>query len=236
VAEALDPAFFHTARHRAPFVALKLAVSLDGRIAARPGERTPVSGREAEREVHRLRSGFDAILVGAGTWRADDPQLTVRHAPPGRTPPRRMVLDPKAELPGTAALLREASTIPVHVFTRRDAREAEMERLEDVGAHVHPVPADRDGRLDLDTLLTVSWELGIRSVLCEGGARLGASLLRGGIARRLYLFLAPRALGPSGVPGFPEGSETLPWDAFSPAFPPELHGRDTLLVLDREDV
>jgi diaminohydroxyphosphoribosylaminopyrimidine deaminase/5-amino-6-(5-phosphoribosylamino)uracil reductase len=234
-AEVENPAFFYTARHDTPFVALKLALSLDGRIASAPGARTRITGPEADREVHRLRSGFDALLVGSETWRVDDPQLTVRLAPQGRVPPRRVVLDAQAELPGNAALLRDAQSVPVHIFTRGDAREADMERLEAAGAHVHPVAPDADGRLDLHAVLKVLRELGIRSILCEGGARLGSSLLRAGHVRRVYLFAAPLALGEGGVPAFSADAETLPWDAFVPAFPPQLHGRDTLLVLDRED-
>ena len=75
----VDPAFFYTTRYQRPYLALKLAVSLDGRIAARAGERTPLTGDDANREVHRLRSGFDAVLVGGETARVDDPLLTVRY-------------------------------------------------------------------------------------------------------------------------------------------------------------
>jgi len=229
-----NPAFFHAARHQTPFVALKLAQTLDGRIAAAPGKATRITGPEADVEVHRLRTGFDAIMVGAGTARVDDPLLTVRLAPPGRVPPRRIVLDPDATLSDDAALLRDASTTPVHVFTRADVREGELERLERAGAHVHPVDGT-GGRLDLDAVLRVGADLGIRSVLCEGGARLAGSLVAAGLARRLYLFIAPVTLGPSGVPAFPGDPGTLGWGAFRPAFPPRLFGRDTLLVLDRED-
>lgn len=230
---AENPAFFHTARHASPFVAVKLAQTLDGSIAAGPGRRTRITGPEADALSHRLRTGFDALFVGAGTLRSDDPRLTVRLAPPGRTPPARMVLDPRAELPSDAALLHDARTVPLHVFTRRDAREGELERLEAAGARVHPVAYDRLG-LSLAAVLSVAWGLGIRSVLCEGGARLASTLLADGSARRLYLWIAPFAFVTPGVPAFRDlGPEV--WRTLSPAFPPELHGRDTLLVLDRED-
>lgn len=231
-AAAENPAFFHAASHGSPWVAVKLAQSLDGAIAQGPGRRTRITGAEAEREVHALRTGFDALLVGAGTVRTDDPRLTVRLAAPGRTPPARMVLDPRAEMPSEAAVLRDARSIPVHVFTRRDAREGELERLEASGAHVHPVAFDRGG-LSLDELLSIAWGLGFRSILCEGGARLAATLLREARARRLYLWIAPFTLGPGGVAAFP-GVEREVWDRFRPAFPPQLHGGDTLLVLDWE--
>lgn len=231
---AENRAFFHTARHGDPYLALKLAMTLDARIAAEPGSSTRITGPLAEASVHRLRAGFDAILVGAGTARADDPRLTVRHGPAPRVPPRRMVLDPDAGLSSDAALLEEADAVPVHVFTRRDASEWEMERLEEAGAHVHPVD-EGSGGLDLDAVLSVTWEMGIRSVLCEGGAGLAASLLHQRRVHRLYLYVAPRTLGARGVPAFPDDADTLAWDDFAPAFPPELLGPDLLHVLDREE-
>lgn len=234
IARAENPSFFHWARRGSPFLALKLALSLDGRIAAGPGVRTRITGADADRDVHRLRSGFDALMVGAGTARADDPRLTVRLVPPGRIPPRRIVLDPSASLSPGAALFGDAAQAPVHVFTRRDAREDEMERLECAGAHVHPVEA-AGGHLDLDAVVEVCREVGIRSILCEGGARLAGSLLREDRVGRVYLYLAPRTLGERGVPAFGERAEELRWDGYAPALPPETLGRDTRVVLDREE-
>lgn len=227
-----NPAFFHTTRTGAPFVALKLAMTLDARIAGPDGARTRITGADAEREVHRLRSGFDAIMVGEGTVRADDPRLTVRLAPEGRAAPRRLVLLPGAELPPDAAILESADAAPVHAFVREDVREASIEVLEALGTHVHPVRVERDG-LDLGAVLTVAWELGIRSVLCEGGARVAATLLRRRIVQRLYLFVAPHTLGRDALPAFPPDAGDLDWSDMEPAFAPESHGRDTLIVLDR---
>ncbi|NJD21006.1 MAG: bifunctional diaminohydroxyphosphoribosylaminopyrimidine deaminase/5-amino-6-(5-phosphoribosylamino)uracil reductase RibD, partial [Gemmatimonadetes bacterium] len=232
-AHSENPAFFHAARHATPWVAVKLAQTLDGFIAEAPGRRTRITGPEADARSHLLRSGFDALLVGAGTLRTDAPHLTVRHAPQGRVPPARMVLDPRAEMPSRAALLQDAGRVPLHVFTRRDAREADLERLEAAGARVHPVDFDRRG-LSLEAVLAYAGELGLRTVLCEGGARLASALLRDGTARRLYLWIAPLTLAAPGVPAF-TGVGPEVWSSFRPAFAPELHGRDTLLVLDREE-
>lgn len=231
---AENPMFFHAAVHATPFVALKLAMSLDARIAARPGERTRLTGPEAELEVHRLRGGYDAVLVGAGTARVDDPRLTPRLAPEGRTMPRRIILDSEASVPSDAAVFDDREEAPVHVFVREEAPESAIERLEGVGAHVHPVRRGAGG-LSLDDVLEVSWDIGVRSILCEGGSRLAAQLLRERRVHRLYLFVAPVTLGAEGVPAFPDDAETLDWSAFEPALPPELHGRDTLLVLDRQE-
>jgi diaminohydroxyphosphoribosylaminopyrimidine deaminase / 5-amino-6-(5-phosphoribosylamino)uracil reductase len=232
-ARAENPAFFHAASSSSPFVALKLAMSLDGRIADRAGERTRVTGPEAEREVHRLRTGFDAIMVGAGTVRADDPRLTARLVAPGREPPRRIILDSEAMLPTDAALFQDRDA-PIHVFVRDEAPESAIERLEEGGAHVHPVGRTEAG-LSLDEVLAVSWDIGVRSILCEGGSRLAAALLREGRVHRLYLFVAPKTLGARGVPAFAPDAHTLDWAAFEPAIAPELYGRDVLLVLDRQE-
>lgn len=231
---AENPAFFHRAKHASPFVALKLAMSLDARIAASPAQRTRVTGPEAEREVHRLRTGFDAILVGAGTVRADNPRLTVRMVPPGREAPRRIVLDPDATLPSGAALFAAREDAPVHVFVREDAAEAQIERLEEAGAHVHPVGRSQRG-LDLDDVLSACGDLGVRSILCEGGARLADSLLRERRIQRLYMFVSPATYGSEGVAAFPSDAGVLRWDDFDPAGPPQQHGRDTLIVLDRQE-
>lgn len=233
-ARAENPAFFHTARHDSPFVALKLAMSFDARIAARPGERTQVTGVEAEREVHRLRTGFDAIMVGAGTVRADDPRLTPRRVPGGRRMPRRIVLDPSASISTDAAVFEDRECAPLHVFVHEEASETAIERLEDAGAHVHPVRS-AEGGLSLDDVFHVSWDLGVRSVLCEGGARLADRLLREERVHRLYLWVAPTTFGSRGVDAFPGDGDRLAWDAFEPALAPTLHGRDVLIVLDRQE-
>ncbi len=231
---AENPAFFYMARHASPFVALKIAMTLDAKIAARPGERTRVTGPEAEREAHRLRTGFDAVMVGAGTVRADNPRLTVRLVPPGREAPRRIVLDPDATTPSAAAVFRDRADVPIHLFVREDVAEGQIERLEDAGAHVHPVAASERG-LDLDAVLAVCWDVGVRSILCEGGARLADTLLRERRLHRLYAFVAPTTYGQEGVAAFPADVGALRWDDFSPARAAEQHGRDTLIILDRQD-
>ncbi|MEX2467199.1 MAG: bifunctional diaminohydroxyphosphoribosylaminopyrimidine deaminase/5-amino-6-(5-phosphoribosylamino)uracil reductase RibD [Gemmatimonadota bacterium] len=232
-AQRENPAFFHNARHGTPFVTLKLAMSLDARIAAAPGRRTRITGPEADREVHRLRAGFDAVMVGAGTVRADDPRLTVRLVARGERPSRRVVLDPNASTPSEAALFRESDDlIPVHLFTREDADEAEIERLEARGAHVHPVRSDPEGRLELTHVAEVLWEIGVRSIFCEGGRRLANRLLVEERVHRLLLFVAPTTLGAGGLPAFGDDADGLDWSRFEP-LPPAGYGRDALLTFDR---
>lgn len=177
-------------------------------------------------------------MVGAGTARIDDPRLTVRLAPEGRVAPRRLVLDPAGSLSPTAALFQDAAEVPLDVFTGPGAPEDHLKELGKAGAHVHPVARNeaRAGELDLGAVLDACREMGVASILCEGGARLAASLLRERRVDRLYLFVAPSTLGASGVRAFPPDADAFDWRDFLPVLPPVRYGRDTLIVLDREEV
>ena len=228
-----NPAFHHWHRSGTPHVAVKLALSLDGGIAARQGVRTPLTGADARAAVHRLRSGFDAVMVGSVTARVDDPLLTIRDVPLRRPAPIRVVLDSRASIPSDAALFRDVGEVPVWVFCREDADEAEIERLEAAGAHVHPVPPDTAGHgVALESVLAKCGATGVRSILCEGGGVLAARLIGAGVARRLYALLAPAVLGPDAVPGLPGLPGGFRWRL---AADPERAGNDVLLTLDRED-
>lgn len=227
-----NAAFFHIAERGTAYVALKLAASLDAKLAAAPGERTQVTGPEAVAEAQTLRAGFDAIMVGIETALVDDPLLSARGAVLPRRPPTRIVLDSRLRLPPGARTLREGEG-PVLVFCRDDATPEAAAALQEAGATVLPVRASPHG-VDLDAVLSTCWDRGIRSVLCEGGGRLASSLLRGGYARRLYLFVAPRIFGAGAVPAFP--GEWTPdaargWQAVEA----RALGSDALIVFDRED-
>lgn len=229
-----NPAFHHNARHGTPFVALKLAVSLDGCIARRVGERTAVTGAQAQREVHRLRAGFDAVLVGAETARVDDPLLTVREDVPSRVAPVRVVLDRRGGVRPGARLLEQTGTAPTWIFVGEDLGEAEIEALEEAGAVVHPVPVADDGvGVALDAVLGRLWDAGVRSVLCEGGGRLATSFVRERLAPRLYLFVAPTVFGEGGVPAFTGWAPAGAGEGWRLADEPARFGDDTLLVFDR---
>lgn len=228
-----NPMFFHEHATDRPFVAVKLAVSLDGLISAVPGQRTAVTGAAALRASHELRAGFDAVMVGSVTARVDDPRLTVRAGSViPRVPPARMVLDSEASLAETNALFREREG-RVMMFVRENAQQAELERLERAGAEVHPVPMAQGG-LDLGVVLDASSETGIRSILCEGGGRLASSFLAEGLACRLYLFQSPYVLGPTGVPAFPGPFPEGSWGRWLPVFDPERLGDDVITVYERE--
>lgn len=229
----VDPAFFYASLNQRPYLALKLAASTDGCISAKIGVRTALTGDEANREVHRLRSGFDALMVGGETARVDDPLLTVRHGLEPRIPPTRIVLDPAASLPRESSLLRTVAEAPVLVFATDAAVAGRVAELRDSGARVEIVRR-AEGGADLNEVLERCWGLGIRSIFCEGGARLAAALTREGLARRLYLFRAPVTLGSQGVPAFAGGDSTPESVGWSSRGEPLRFGPDVLHTYDLE--
>ena len=229
-----NPAFFFNQEHAATYVALKLAQTLDGRIAEAPGRRTAITGPEAGLETHRLRAGYDGIMVGSETALVDDPLLTVRGDVPFRKQPTRIILDSQARVvPGTR-LFQDLPEAPLVIFSGEDAPGESVSRLERAGATVHRVPRGPSG-LSLQAVLGVCWDTGIRSILCEGGGRVASELIQGGFARRLYLFVAPFVLGESGVPAFSRTGPRESWDTWEPAGAPEFFGKDFLLTFDRTD-
>lgn len=199
---AQNAIFFHQLTHDRPFIALKLAMSLDARIAAAPGQRTKITSDEADQEVHRLRSGFDAIMIGNNTARVDDPLLTVRHARPSVRPPVRIVLDSNATTSSASALVRSVSEAPLWVVCGAAAPRNRREELEKAGAQVVVIDAADETRLPIQDVLRELRARGIHSVLCEGGNAVAATLVEEGLVDRLYAFIAPIILGAGGVPAF----------------------------------
>lgn len=231
---AENPVFHHHAGGaERPYVALKLAMSLDGAVSAGPGVTTRITGPDSEADVHRLRAGFDAVMVGAGTARTDDPLLTVRHSDPGRTATHRIVLLPDGRLPPDARLYERVDASPLHLVCADDVDAAAAGAAQDRGATIHRVPRDSSG-LSLTAVFEVCRGLGWRSVLCEGGAALAQSLVRTHLVDRLVLYLAPTVLGSEALPAFDvETASRL--EAFAPVLPPATFGRDTRIILDRRE-
>lgn len=212
-----------------PFVALKLAVSLDGRIAEAPGVRTAVTGERARAEVHRLRAGFDAVLVGSGTVTTDDPQLTVREVPPPRVPPVRIVVDSGLLLSPESRLAASVDEGPVWVVGVDAADRRRAEVLESAGLRVLRVASHR-GQVDLAAGLSALKQAGVGTVLVEGGARLASSLIRAGLVHRLYLLIAPVFFGERGLPAFAGLPRSAP-EEWKISERRNL-GADTLIVLE----
>lgn len=221
------PFLFAREQNQRPFVALKLATSIDGRIADAAGSSQWVSGEPAREYVHWLRAGFDAIAVGGTTALKDNPQLTVRGPVTPRRPPVRVVFDRRAMLNPSAQLVSGARDVPTWIMSSLEAPVSSVTALERNGVRVFRPDSLAAG-------LRMLRDAGIQSVLCEGGGALGARLLTDGLIDRLYWVQAPVWLGEGAVPAFP-GVPPQPVAA-APRWTPverRVLGSDTLLVLDR---
>jgi GTP cyclohydrolase II len=175
-----------------PRVLIHYAQTLDGRIATRTGSSRWISGEESLRFAHELRAGHDAVLVGIGTALADDPRLTVRLAE--GPDPLKVVLDSTLRLPSDAAMLRETPDRTV-LLTTAAAPEHDVRRAQACGARVVVAASDGAGRVDLGDGLRRLAEIGVRSVLVEGGAQVITSLLRQHLVDYLAVCVAPIILG-----------------------------------------
>ena len=193
-----NPAFFHKFEFDRPYVALKLAISVDGMIASRPGSRTAITGPDAGADVHRLRAGFDGILAGSETAVVDDPLLTVRGDVLPRVAPTRIILDGRGRLTSGAALFKDIAACPVLVITTAAASADALDAVRIAGAKVRVVE-QREGHVDVARALDALRDEGLMTLLCEGGGRLAAALLKADLISRFYLYQAPRSLGAAGV-------------------------------------
>ena len=175
-----------------PFVTWKAAVTLDGRIATRTGDSRWVTGGRARDLGHALRDTHDAILVGAGTVRVDDPLLTTRR--PGGRDPVRVVLDGRLTIPPRARLLHSGSPAPTLVVCGRGAPASRARALVAAGAEVLRLPG-RGGRVDPRALLAALLERDLLSVLIEGGGETAATFLEAGLVDKVVAFVAPKLVG-----------------------------------------
>lgn len=182
-----------------PYVTLKLALSLDGRIASRTGASKWVTGPEARARVHLLRAQQDAVIIGIGTALADDPRLTVRDAP-GNSP-LRVIFDSRLRLPLSSRLAQTAREVPTWVLCTTDASSSAEQQLVDRGVEVLRAPPSAEGRIEPAAGLRLLASRGVVRAMVEGGAELAGSYLAGGVVDELHAFIAPILLGPRGRPG-----------------------------------
>ena len=232
--ECVDPAFFYNAKHHRTYLALKLAVSADGMITNNRRERTFLTGDESNTEVHRLRSGFQGIVVGSNTARVDDPLLIVRKSPvEPRVPPTRIVISTDGALSTQSNLFDSVNEAPVLVIVSEKATAESVNRLRSTGARVEMIGC-RGDRVDLGEALKLMWEKGLKSVMCEGGAELTQSLCMLDLVQTLYLFRTGHLLGPGAVPAFTE--MVAPWNSkcWLVRENQAMFGKDVLTIYDRE--
>jgi len=198
-AEADLAGFLRVMTEARPDFTLKLATSLDGRIATATGESRWITGGAARRRVHLMRAQHDAVMVGSGTVAADDPMLDVRDLGLGHQPVR-IVCDTHLSSNPAGRLGRSARDIPVWMC-HAGADPDRILAWQNTGARLLDIPAAPDGRLALAALAQVLAEQGLTRVMVEGGGTLGAAFLEAGLVDHLIGFTAPLTLGAEGIPG-----------------------------------
>lgn len=190
-AERLNEVFAKYITTGRPFVTLKGAMTLDGRIATASGESRWITGEAARKEVHRLRAEVDAVLVGVGTVLADDPVLTARL--PGGKNPLRIVIDPSLKTPLQSRLIRSAAETPLLLLTTSAAPARKVEQLKEKGAQIEIMP-HRKGEISFDLLLEKLGKGGVTHLLIEGGGGVNGGALRAGAVDRVIFYIAPKLL------------------------------------------
>ena len=200
-AERLNRGFFSVMRRGRPFVTIKAALSLDGKVAAARGSRTAITGGAANDLVHRERAEIDAIAIGSETLVVDDPVLTARVAYRER-PLTRVIFDRRLRTPVTAAMLKTLDRGPVVIMTNADPGSVslQLEALERAGASVEFI--EGEDQMFLDRALARLAARDVTSLIVEGGPSLHESFWRAGLVDRMQVFVSPRALGADGVPWF----------------------------------
>ena len=189
----LNEVFFHFMETKMPFVTVKYAQTLDGRIATATGQSKWISSAPSLRFTHKLRAAHDAILVGAGTVIKDNPELTVRLVR-GRNP-LRIIVDSALKIPAKSKVLQNLSQNKTIIATIKKADDPQFQRLTNLGAEVITIAADKQGNVNLKKLLKLLAKRNISSLLIEGGAQIITSILIDNLANRLVTVIAPKILG-----------------------------------------
>ncbi|HTR16494.1 MAG TPA: bifunctional diaminohydroxyphosphoribosylaminopyrimidine deaminase/5-amino-6-(5-phosphoribosylamino)uracil reductase RibD [Acetobacteraceae bacterium] len=198
-AEAVNAGFLMRVRQGRPLVTLKLATTLDGRLATGAGESQWITGAPARRATHALRGQSDAVMAGIGTVLADNPELTCRIPGYKPVPMVRVVADSHLRIPLTGRLVATAGAHPTWVLHRAGADPARRQALESAGVRCIAIGTDEAG-LDMEEAMRALGAAGITRLLVEGGARLAAALLRADLVDRIAWFHAPSVMGGDGMP------------------------------------
>ena len=196
---ALNRGFFERLASGRPLVTVKTATTLDGRIATHSGDSQWITGAPARAHGHGLRASHDAVLIGSGTARSDDPHLTCRLPGLLERSPVRVVLDGHLTTPLTAKLVASAGAVPTWIITLEGNEKNRRAAFVDAGVDVIEVPADADGRPSIASALQALGGRGLTRLLVEAGGRLVAGLLRAGMVDRLVWYHAPMLIGGDGT-------------------------------------
>ena len=195
--DALNPVFFHYITTKTPYVVLKFAMTLDGKIATRTGASKWITGEAARNHVHQLRGRYAGILAGIGTVLADDPMLNCRID--GAHQPLRIILDSHLRIPMGSRLVRSAKEYPLLIVCNESTRDREegtnrIQKLEEAGVKVWTLP-EKNGHPDLNVLMQRLGEEKIDSVLIEGGGTVNEAALKAHIVHHVYAYIAPKIFG-----------------------------------------
>lgn len=195
--DALNPVFFHYITTKTPYVVLKFAMTLDGKIATRTDASKWITGEAARNHVHQLRGRYAGILAGIGTVLADDPMLNCRID--GAHQPLRIILDSHLRIPMGSRLVRSAKEYPLLIVCNESTRDREegtnrIQKLEEAGAKVWTLP-EKNGHPDLNVLMQRLGEEKIDSVLIEGGGTVNEAVLKAHIVHHVYAYIAPKIFG-----------------------------------------
>ena len=224
-AESINEVFLHAARHRRPFVVLKAAVTLDGKLATVDGDSRWITGEVARERSLGLREEFDAIMVGSGTVKADDPQLTRRLGlSRSITPWTRVVVDADGDLSSSARLLSDGGR--TLLFTTHPHNYRSTDAVDVVAA------SGIAGRIDLDWVFQRLYDRGIRSLLVEGGSLLHSDLIARRLWQKMIVFIAPMVIGGGSAPAL-FGGEAIArlTDAYRFRFDrAEMIGEDVMII------
>lgn len=195
--DALNPVFFHYITTKTPYVVLKFAMTLDGKIATRTGASKWITGEAARNHVHQLRGRYAGILAGIGTVLEDDPMLNCRID--GAHQPLRIILDSHLRIPMGSRLVRSAKEYSLLIVCNESNRDREegtsrIQKLEEAGAKVWTLP-EKNGHPDLNVLMQRLGEEKIDSVLIEGGGTVNEAALKAHIVHHVYAYIAPKIFG-----------------------------------------
>jgi len=195
----LNKFYFKFVQEKLPYVTLKIAQSIDGKISEAKNKQTWLTGKESIKYVHKLRSEYDALLVGAHTIKIDDPQLNVREVK-GRNPVR-VIIDGKLSIPIKSKILNQVDSGKTWIFTSRNVDEKKVKRIADKGINIFRIGSSKGNLLDIKKILKVLAEQKITSLLVEGGADIFTQFLEKDLFDEVIILQAPKILG-KGINGF----------------------------------
>lgn len=192
IAHKINEGWINYSKSKKPFVVLKVALSLDGRLASYTGDSKWITSPDSRRRVHAMRDWYDSILVGVDTVIKDDPQLTSRIK--GGKDPLRIILDSHLRIPKNAKVLKDQNAL---VFCTSAAPKKKLSMLKEKGVNIIQVKSNK-GRVDLKSALNELFKMGVTSILVEGGAKVHTSLIEQRLADKMYAFVAPKLIGSRG--------------------------------------